>query len=168
VNPASRQERFANLVDAHKRIVYKVCNAYCAGRDDRDDLAQEIVAQLWRSFPTYDASRPFATWMYRVALNVALSFRRRERSRTRLLVPDGEPLLATLAGEDSPPLEVLLVRQFVESLDDLNKALVLLYLDGHSYREIADVLGISETNVGTKLNRLKQNMRRELGAPGKT
>jgi RNA polymerase sigma-70 factor (ECF subfamily) len=60
------------------------------------------------------------------------------------------------------------VRQFVESLDDLNKALVLLYLDGHSYREIADVLGISETNVGTKLNRLKQNMRRELGAPGKT
>ena len=161
-----RQDRFANLVDEHKKIVYKVCGAYCRDRNDRDDLAQEIMTQLWRSFGSYDDRFRFSTWMYRVALNTAISFDRRESTRRKRLVPDGEPLLETLAGDDTPSAEVLMLRAFIDGLAPLDKALALLYLDGHSYREIGDVLGISETNAGTKIGRLKQNLKRAFAAPG--
>lgn len=162
---AERRERFTDLLDDHKKIVYKVCNAYCAGREDRDDLAQEIVTQLWRSFGTFDERLRFSTWMYRVALNVAISFSRRERSRARHLAPEGEALLETRTADDMPSPEVLMLHRFIERLEPLERALVLLYLDGYGYREIAGVLGISETNVGTKIGRLKQSIRREFNAP---
>jgi RNA polymerase sigma-70 factor (ECF subfamily) len=158
------QERFQALVDEHKKILFKICNSYCRNRDEREDLAQEIVAQLWRSFPRYDRRWRFSTWMYRVALNVAISFHRRERTRIRHIVTAGEHLLEVIDETESQPEEVRLIYQFIEGLDSLNKALMLLHLDGNSYREIADVLGISETNVATKLSRLKNSMKRELGA----
>jgi RNA polymerase sigma factor (sigma-70 family) len=161
---AELQEGFQALVDEHKKILFKVCNSYCRDRDEREDLAQEIIVQLWRSFPSYDPRWRFSTWMYRVALNVAISFHRRERTRTRHIVAAGDHLLEVIDETKSPPEEVRLLYQFIEGLDSLNKALTLLYLDGNSYREIADVLGISETNVATKLSRLKSTMRRELGA----
>lgn len=161
---AEIQEGFQALVDEHKKILFKICNSYCRNRDEREDLAQEIVAQLWRSFPSYDRRWRFSTWMYRVALNVAISFHRRERTRIRHIVTAGEHLLEVIDETESPPEEVRLIYQFIDGLDSLNKALMLLHLDGNSYREIADVLGISETNVATKLSRLKNTMKRELGA----
>ncbi|MGC2527525.1 MAG: RNA polymerase sigma factor, partial [Candidatus Acidiferrum sp.] len=90
---AEIQEGFQALVDEHKKILFKICNSYCRNRDEREDLAQEIVAQLWRSFPSYDRRWRFSTWMYRVALNVAISFHRRERTRIRHIVTAGEHLL---------------------------------------------------------------------------
>src|SRR5690349_11632993 len=81
------QERFQAQVEAHKKILYKVCNSYCKNRDDREDLAQEIILQLWRSFGTFDARCLFSTWMYRIALNVAISFTRREGTRNQHVVP---------------------------------------------------------------------------------
>jgi len=155
------QERFQALVDEHKKILYKVCNSYCRNRDDRDDLAQEIVIQLWRSFSTFDGRYRFSTWMYRIALNVAISFYRRESTRTRYVISDEEHLLEAIDDTESQPEEIRLLYRFIEGLDPLNKALVLLYLDGNNYEEIAGVLGISETNVATKISRLKKTMKRE-------
>jgi RNA polymerase sigma factor (sigma-70 family) len=157
-----RQETFQALVDAHKGIVYKVCRSYCRNRDDREDLAQEIVVQLWRSFDTFDERYRFSTWLYRIALNVAISFYRRETMRTRHVLSAGEHVFEAIDETESQTEEIVLLHQFIERLDPLNKALVLLYLDGNSYREIAEVLGISETNVATKISRLKQTMKREL------
>jgi len=165
--PGQQQDRFASLVDEHKKIVYKVCYAYCAAESDRDDLAQEILVQLWRSFPSFDEPQRFSTWMYRVALNVAISFYRREHRRASKLDARGEPVLETLAGAEEPSAEVIMVRDFIQRLDPLNRALALLYLDGNTYREIGDVLGISETNAGTRIGRLKQQMRRAFDAPEK-
>ncbi len=159
------QERFQTLIEEHKKILYKVCNAYCRNRDDRDDLAQEIALQLWRSFGTFDARVRFSTWMYRIALNVAISFYRRESTRTRSLLPADICLLEESAATASQPEEILLLYQFIEGLDPLNKGLILLYLDGYSYREIADMLGIRETNVATKISRLKQTMKQKFGEP---
>lgn len=146
------QERFQTLVDEHKKILYKVCNSYCRNRDDRDDLAQEIIIQLWRSFESFDERCQFSTWMYRIALNVAISFYRRENTRTRYVLSDEEQLLNAIdeAANQSEQMKVLY--QFIEGLDSLNKALVLLYLDGNRYLEIADVLDINETNVATKIS----------------
>lgn len=150
------EERFQNLLEEHKKILYKICNLYCKNRDDREDLAQEIAIQLWRSFPSFDERCRFSTWMYRIALNVAISFYRREDTRTRTIFSDNERLLHAVDETASEPEHMQALYQFIESLDPLNRALVLLYLDGNSYLEIAEVLGISETNVATKLSRLKR------------
>jgi len=99
--------------------------------------------------------------MYRIALNVAISFYRRENTRTRYGLSDDEQLLNAIDETANQPAEIQALCQFIDGLDSLNKALVLLYLDGNSYLEIADVLGISETNVATKISRLKQTMRQE-------
>src|SRR6202790_577238 len=97
------QERFQTAVDQHKKILYKVCNSYCRNRDDRDDLAQEIIIQLWRSFGKFDERYRFSTWMYRIALNVAISFYRRENRRTRYVLSDGEHLLEAIDETQSQP-----------------------------------------------------------------
>jgi RNA polymerase sigma factor (sigma-70 family) len=155
------QERFQTLVGDHKKILYKVCNSYCKSRDDREDLAQEIIVQLWRSFESFDERCLFSTWMYRIALNVAISFYRRELTRTRYVLSDDERLLNAVDETPNQSTEIQMLHQFIEGLEPLNKAMVLLYLDGHSYLEIANVLGISETNVATKISRLKQTMKEE-------
>src|ERR1700737_4291205 len=141
------QERFQTLVEEHKKILYKVCNSYCKDRDARDDLAQEIVMQLWRSFDKFNQGSRFSTWMYRIALNVAISFYRRENTRTRYVISDEEHILEAADDTSNPPEDIRLLYEFLEGLDPLNKALVLLYLDGNNYQEIADVLGITETTV---------------------
>jgi RNA polymerase sigma factor (sigma-70 family) len=157
------QERFQNLMEEHKKILYKVCHSYCRNPGDRDDLAQEIIVQLWRSFRSFDQRVRFSTWMYRIALNVAISFYRRESVRTRHIVPGSEHLLETVDETANRSEEVQVLYQWIEGLDALHKALVILYLDGNNYQEIADVLGISQTNVATKISRLKETLRQEAG-----
>jgi len=166
-----QQQEFQTLVDRHRRILYKICNSYCRNRDDREDLAQEIVVQLWKSFGTFDERARFSTWMYRVGLNVAISFYRKDSARTRHILSDDGQLLNAIDQSAYPSSEIQALHQFIAILDPLDKALVLLYLDGNSYLEMADVLGISETNVATKISRMKQRMRQELSgsaqAPGR-
>lgn len=169
-----RQRQFERLLRDHRRIVFGVAGAYAGSVYDRDDLAQEIAAQSWRSFGSYDEQRAkFSTWMYRVALNVALSHLRQQRhAGPEHLEPLGDAHLETVADTDAAPHDVaernermVVLRKFIAGFDPLNRALVLLYLQDRSYAEIADVLGISETNVATKLNRIKQKLRGEMTAP---
>jgi RNA polymerase sigma factor (sigma-70 family) len=157
------QERFQSLLEEHKKILYKVCHSYCKNAGDRDDLAQEIIVQLWRSFRSFDQRVRFSTWMYRIALNVAISFYRRESVRTRHVVPGSEHLLEAIDETANRSEEVRILYEWIERLEPLNKALVILYLDGNNYQEIAEVLGISETNVATKIGRLKETLRQEAG-----
>jgi len=88
-----RQQRFEALLTENKRILYKVCHSYCRNRDDREDLAQEIIVQLWLAFARFDERCRFSTWMYRVALNVAISFLRKESTRARYVISDDEQVL---------------------------------------------------------------------------
>ena len=158
------QERFLSLLDEHKKILYKVAGSYCRNPEDRQDLIQEIVAQLWRSFGRYDESYRFSTWMYRIALNVAISFYRSESRRSRDTVPAEESVLeiADPRGSEEVEENLRLLWQQIDQLDKLDRALIILYLDGNRYDTIAEILGISETNVGTKLGRIKQKLRRDL------
>jgi RNA polymerase sigma-70 factor (ECF subfamily) len=141
-----------------------VCQSYCRERAGREDLAQEIILQLWTSFGRFDQSQRFSTWMYRIALNVAISFYRRESTRTRHVISDDEQVLAAADETRTQPEDIRLLYQFIGKLDELNKALILLYLDGNSYEETARVIGISETNVATRINRLKNLMRQQFSA----
>lgn len=166
----TRQHRFEQLLAEHGRIVFKIAGIY-ARAEDRRDLAQEIIIQLWRSFDRYDERQAkFSTWIYRIALNVAISAsRRRHGSLASRLEPLEQHHLETIAGTP-PPVEkderIGVLYAFIGELDPLNRALILLYLDERPYAEIADILGISETNVATKIGRIKQTLRdRMTGSP---
>ena len=165
---AAQQQRFAELLQTHRGIVYKVARSYSRGAADRDDLVQEICLQLWRAFPRYDARRTFSTWMYRVALNVAISaVRRTQRVDAVRTEPLDEVHMETLASDeagdrDEERLEAM--RALIGQLEPLDRALILLYLDDQSYTDMAEVLGISETNVATKINRIKQRLRTRITA----
>ena len=138
--------------------------------EDRRDLAQEIVAQVWRAYPRFDDARRFSTWLYRIALNVAISHRRSSAHRARYIAPLDTEALAAIrdpaAAEPDPRLGELY--RVIDQLDDFHRALIVLHLEGHDYREIAEILGITETNVATRLSRLRQRLREELvGGPGR-
>lgn len=164
MSPRSAPADFTDLLRAHRGIVYKIAAGYCRGRDDREDLAQEIATALWRAWPGYDAARPFSTWMYRVALNVAISHRRRSRAREREVAVDHE---VDAVGAEDVDIEarqrLALLRQAIDLLSPLNRALLLLHLDGCSQRECAEVLGTTEGNVATRLGRIKDQLRRTTG-----
>lgn len=105
LDAAEREAQFLADLDGHRRILYKVARAYGRNEADREDLVQETVAQLWRAFPRFDPTYRFSTWMYRIALNVAISWQRRERSRTRHLEPDGAELLEGLAAASTSDVD---------------------------------------------------------------
>ncbi|MBB4655142.1 RNA polymerase sigma-70 factor (ECF subfamily) [Xanthomonas sp. F14] len=157
--------RFNALLQQHRGIVLKVATSYCWNPDDRAELAQDITVQLWRAFPGYDAGRRFSTWMYRIALNVAISdLRGRSRAPQDPLPLEAvaDSIADPLARDPAHAQQVAALHGFIALLPPLERALMLLYLDAHSYREIGEVLGISETNVATKLSRLKARIRAEL------
>jgi RNA polymerase sigma factor (sigma-70 family) len=157
------EARFLALLQEHRAILYKVAFGYCRNREDRDDLVQEMAIQLWRSFCRYDGRVKFPTWAYRVAMNVAISHFRGEGRRIRDTLPFEELAYALTA--DDPLAEeagdnMRVLRRLIDGLDELNRALVLLYLEGHTSEEIADIVGISPGNVTTRINRLKNKLQR--------
>jgi RNA polymerase sigma-70 factor (ECF subfamily) len=155
---------FQASLAAHRGIVLKIAATYARSPEDRADLAQDIAMQLWQAWPDYDATRTFATWMYRVALNVAISWQRRERHRRHeALDEEAQAQLTGALDVDAEAREQLaLVQRAMASLTDVDRALLLLHLEGCSHRESAEVLGTSEGNVATRLNRIKSHLRREV------
>lgn len=154
---------FAAVLQRHRGIVYKVAGLYVRGADDREDLAQEIAAALWRAWPRYDPARSVSTWMYRVALNVGISHLRGDvRRRRHLVALDDDPAHADAAADvdnHERDQHLRLLYGFIATLDPLNRALLLLYLEERSARDIGEVLGLSESSVTTRVGRLKQRLR---------
>jgi|TARA_B100000315_G_scaffold187887_1_gene177559 RNA polymerase sigma-70 factor (ECF subfamily) len=161
------KDRFLGLVLENKKIIYKICHSYCRDPEDREDLAQEIIIHLWKSSARYDDQYRLSTWIYRVALNVAISFYRREKRRKQGASPIDEHIMELVDDpQEQGGLEdnIQHLYRFIDRLNGLNKALMLLYLDDHSYSEMAEILGITETNVATKISRIKQTLKQEFEA----
>ncbi len=158
MNTSGKKDIFLSVIEANKGIVYKIANSYCKNPEDRKDLIQEIVSQLWRAFGNYSDRYKYSTWIYRIALNVAISFYRKENRRKVVSSPisDGVFNLADMDDATETESNLRLLQQFIQELKDLDKALMLLYLEEKSHREIAEIVGITETNVATKIGRIKQ------------
>lgn len=154
-------QRYEDWLRKHGGIVLKVARAYTLGEQEREDLAQEILLQIWRSLPRFEDRSSPSTWIYRVALNTALGWHRKEGRRRARHEPwlTVEDVPTGQADNDSQIGQRELVEQLYSAIHQLPKAdaaLVLLYLDDLSYREMAEVLGLSESNVGVKLNRARK------------
>lgn len=158
-NDSSEEGLFKRWLEQHTGLVFKVARAFAPSDADRDDLVQEILLQLWRSLPRFEGKAKESTWIYRVALNTALAWHRSENKRrtkqTALISIDELPEPDDIAGREREELVARLYAA-IRRLPKVDAALVLLYLDDLSYREMAEVLGLSETNVGVKLNRARK------------
>lgn len=160
------QRHFQNLLREHEGIVFKVAGLYAHHAEDRRDLAQEIGLQAWRSFARFDPRKAkFSTWLYRVALNVAISqLRKTNGAWNGRLEPLEQHHLDNIHTEPAPETDERLstLYVFIGQLDALNRALILLYLEDKTYAEMAEILGITETNVATKIGRIKQTLREQM------
>lgn len=151
---------FTALIEEHQPLLLRVCRMYSPDADDRQDLYQEVVLQLWRAWPQYrPGAAKLSTWLYRVALNVAVSDLRRRTRRPPPgpLPPDAPYAAPPPEGPDADDLADLY--QAIERLSDVEKAFVLLYLEERSYEEMADILGITQNNVRVKMHRVQDKLR---------
>lgn len=157
-----REKLFHDLIESHKGILYKVARTYCPDEADRQDVLQEMMIQIWQSIHRYDGSCKLSTWLYRVCLNTAISqFRKSTRLQARQ-----QPLTAEaerFAESNTPDQEqkLALLDRFIAELNPLDKALMLLYLEDRSQMEIGQILGISTSNVSTKVARIKERLRKQ-------
>ncbi len=157
------KDNFLQLIQGNMGIIIKICSSYCKNKTDRQDLAQEIIYHLWKSGKTFNPDYKFSTWMYRVALNVAISFYRKEK-RAMPVVPIIEHHINI---EDFPPKNeeseknIQLLQQLIAQMKELDKALILLWFESKSYKEIAEILGISETNAATRISRIKERLKQQ-------
>jgi len=155
------QEEFVKLVQEHRSLLYKVCRLYCFSDDDRQDLFQEMVIQLWKSYPRFRGESRFSTWLYRIALNTAISDLRKQRRRPS--PADMNEIPATLQdmawpGEEEEQLQQLYAA--INRLSEIEKALVMLYLEDRSYDEMEEILGINQNNLRVKMNRIREKLRK--------
>ena len=160
INLEKDPEIFLSIVERHKGILYRIANNYCQQVLDRQDLVQEMVIQIWSSFEKYDSNYKQSTWIYRIALNTAISFYRKNKNLGKS--EEMSPLLETSIIDDEPYNEdpkIVLLKGFIGELNEINKALILLYLEGFKNKEIAELMGFSATNVSTKIFRIKEELR---------
>lgn len=155
--PPKEDKLFLSVIEQHKGIIYKIANSYCHHTEDRKDLIQEIIFQLWRSFDRYNDQYKYSTWLYRIALNVAISFYRKDSQRSSPHELTADIIVITEETADVEQLQLL--QRFIHELPELDRAIMLLYLEEKSYREIADILGLTETNIATKINRIKGKLK---------
>ncbi len=152
-----KSDFFLSVIETNKGIIYKVANLYCKDTEDRKDLVQDIILKLWKSFDSYNEEFKHSTWIYRIALNAAISFYRKEKLRKKITSPFSESLFNIGDFENNKLIEqsTLFLNQFISELKELDKALMLLYLEEKSHKEMAEIIGITETNVATKVGRIK-------------
>lgn len=153
----SLQQRFINEIKTNHRIIRKVCLVYAKNRDDQEDLFQECLYNAWKSFPKFRQDSKFSTWLYKVSLNTALYQNRKNK------VIDSEISLESIENsvieqQDNDQLSQLYIA--IAGLNEIEKSVILLHLEGLSYREIGEITGFSESNVGVRLTRIKEKLKK--------
>ena len=151
---------FQELIEQHRGILYKVARAYCPPEEERQDLIQEMMIQIWQALPRYNAQYKSSTWIYRIALNVAISYYRKTTTQQRRQQAlDAKVLQGTEADSGEKEQQFRLLEQFISELKELDRALMVLYLEDRNHAEIAEILGISISNVATKVGRIKDKLK---------
>jgi len=155
-------KQFISLLEENKGILYKVARTYATGDEEIKDLIQEISTQVWKAFPKFNLDYKFSTWLYRIALNVAISNLRKESKRNEIFRGFDEGIILKIPEEhEDSDQSIKLLYEIIGTLKLLDRALILLYFEEKTYSEIAQIMGITETNVATKLSRLKKIIKDE-------
>ncbi len=150
------EKEFINLIEQHSRLIYKICYMY-ADKDELNDLYQEILINLWRSHDAFKGEAKYSTWIYRIGLNTCVSYIR-QKSRKPSLVPLTVDL-ESITDDETDIEQLRELYRLINQLSKIEKAIVLLYLEGKTYDEIGEIVGITRGNVGVKLNRIKTKLK---------
>ena len=152
------KEKFLNLVEMHQGIIHKILSIYTYDNEDRKDLLQEIMLQLWKSFPTFLEKAAFSTWMYKVALNTALLHKRKKMKEKYTL----DSLIETRAVQMGVSRNDVTISLYmaIDQLGSIDKAIALLYLEQKSYQEIENILGMNKNNIGVRISRIKDKLKK--------
>ena len=154
------EKRFEEQISEHEPLLYKVCHTYAYTRADREDLFQEIVIQVWKAYPHFKGDSKFSTWMYRVAINTAISGLRKRKNVITSHDPDNLPV--DLSDDSQRQAQEERFQELYRAIGQLNqveKAIVMLYMEDHSYAEMEEILGISQGNLRVKMSRIKDRLR---------
>ncbi|WP_340066713.1 RNA polymerase sigma factor [Ascidiimonas aurantiaca] len=154
------EHNFVTELERHQNIVHKVCRIYTNDEDAHKDLFQEITIQLWKAYPKFRGESKLSTWMYRVALNTAITlYRKSKRSVNTQNIDHVDFKISTEPYDDTEEKHLKLMYEAIKQLNDIEKALVFLYLEEKDYTEISETLGITEVNARVKMNRIKTKLR---------
>lgn len=158
------KDAFLHIVISNQGIIHKVCGMYCDTQEDREDLFQEIVAQLWKSYDTFRNESKITTWMYRVSLNTAITqFKKDKRRPDRNDIDQNKFQIADQQYDDTVEEQIKLLHQTISKLTSIEKSITLLYLEDKKYEEIAEIVGISQNYVRVKMNRIKAKLKKMMG-----
>ena len=155
----SKQEKFIKTIRTNRGIIHKAATLYTNSFEDREDLIQEIIYQLWRSYGSFQGKSHISTWIYRVAMNVSIYQLNQKKKRLSFSPLPEQHILITPKDENTDDERWVFIKSQIETLDLLEKGIVMLHLEGKSYKEIGEIIGISESNVGTRLSRIKEKIR---------
>jgi len=160
MNEKQQHQDFQNIIEQHKGIFYKIARAYCPNEDDRQDLIQEMMIQVWQSNHRYNGQFKISTWLYRISLNVAITFyRKNTTSANKHTLLDEQTEQIPTDDKTADERQLVLLEKFISELKEIDKALMVLYLEDKSHAEIAEILGMSSSNVGTKIARIKEKLK---------
>lgn len=159
-NVSNKKDKFLEEIFRHQALIHKVCRMYRDTAEDREDLFKEIVYQLWKSYPNFQGKSKISSWMYRISLNTAMATFRKPKVQLLFTqtIPDSPPLQDSYDTAEAHSREETLFAA-IRRLDEDERALIALYLEDMSYGEIADIIGITENNVGVRLNRIKKKIK---------
>ena len=155
-----QKDEFLDILGKNVGIILKIARAYTVNVADKEDLINDIALELWKSFRRFKGDSKVSTWIYRVALNTSMNFKRK-REKDKLFFPDDLNQFQNRELINDPPdsSNSDILYQCIDELNQLNKAIILLYLDGNSHDEISEITGISKTNVGTRISRIKEQIK---------
>ena len=153
------EKEFLKLIAAQQRVIYKVCYVYANNQDDLNDLFQEVVLNLWKSYPHFRGDSKVSTWIYRIAMNTCITYLRQANAQPQT-VPLTVDIASQFAEENERTCQLRELYKLINQLGKLERALILLWLEERSYQEMADILGISKDNVAVKLNRTKEKLKK--------
>ncbi len=157
-----KKEIFIKAINENERLIYKVASFYTDCKDDRDDLMQEIIYSLWKSFETFKHNSSLSTWMYRVAMNVSIFHLKKNKKKVATIPIELESLDFADTNVDDFEEKLKILQYHIKDLNLLDKGILMLYLESKSHEEIAEIVGITKTNVGTKLTRIKEKLRQQV------
>jgi RNA polymerase sigma-70 factor (ECF subfamily) len=155
------EQEFKALVANNHLLIYKVCRMYCANEADMQDLYQDILIQLWKAFRSFKGESKISTWIYRIAINTSITqFRKTKRRPIHENI--SELMVETISNPESRQEDIEQLNRAIALLADIEKAIILLYLDEYSYKEIAEIIGTTESNIGFKINKIKNKLKETL------
>jgi RNA polymerase sigma-70 factor (ECF subfamily) len=158
----NKKKDFISLIEQHQGIIFKVSKMYCDKEECRQDLFQDILVQLWQSYSSFNNNSKFSTWMYRVALNTAIAQFKKEIKKPEESVPDVPTNILEDDSYKEKENQIKIVQKAISKLNKAEKAIIILYMDDYSYEEVAEITGITTSNVGVKINRIKTKLQKIL------